>query len=69
MTRLLLLLLLIRSTTSLCIYGLLYHLLYVYLYDRWMTRFHRLKDIPYGGITLIVRSTAAHILQANVHKY
>jgi hypothetical protein len=25
----------IRSTTSLCIYGLLYHLLYVYLYDRW----------------------------------
>jgi hypothetical protein len=22
-------------TTSLCIYGLLYHLLYVYLYDRW----------------------------------
>jgi hypothetical protein len=32
---LLLLLLLIRSTTSLCIYGLLYHLLYVYLYDRW----------------------------------
>jgi hypothetical protein len=34
-THLLLLLLLIRSTTSLCIYGLLYHLLYVYLYDRW----------------------------------